>query len=56
MVTESLDVFYLKIFDNDFLEQKVEACVYWAKARSLDPSVTWLREKVKAAAINALSG
>ena len=56
MVTDSLGVFNLKILDNDFLDQKVEACVYWSKARSLDPSVTWLREKVKAAAINALSG
>ncbi|MEZ9463600.1 LysR family transcriptional regulator [Vibrio splendidus] len=55
MVTDSLDVFNLKILDNDFLDQKVEACVYWSKARNLDPSIIWLKEKVKAAAINALS-
>ena len=55
MAADNLDVFNLKILDNNFLEQKVEVCVYWSKARNLDSSVAWLREKVKAAAINALS-
>ncbi|MCX2760750.1 LysR family transcriptional regulator [Vibrio sp. 14G-20] len=55
MVEKNSDVFNLKILDNNFLEQKVEACVYWSKARNLDPSIIWLTEKVKAAAINALS-
>ncbi|UPR52421.1 LysR family transcriptional regulator [Vibrio cyclitrophicus] len=55
MVEKNSDVFNLKILDNNFLEQKVEACVYWSKARNLDPSIIWLTKKVKAAAINALS-
>ncbi|MDN3614886.1 LysR family transcriptional regulator [Vibrio gallaecicus] len=55
MVEKNSDVFNLKILDNNFLEQKVEACVYWSKSRNLDPSIIWLKEKVRAAAINALS-
>ena len=54
MAVENSEIFNLKILENEFLKQKVEACVYWSKPRNLDPSIVWLREKVKEAAINVL--
>lgn len=55
MAVENAEVFELKILDNDFLTQRVEASVFWSKHRGLDPSIAWLRGKVKQAAVNSLS-
>ena len=53
MVVEYANLFKLRILENDFLSHNnIEAGMYWAKARSNDPSIKWLRNKVSQAAIN----
>jgi DNA-binding transcriptional LysR family regulator len=54
MAVANINLFDLKILENDFLEQKVEASIYWSKSRSFDPSIAWLLEKVKEASICSL--
>ncbi|MCL1045694.1 LysR family transcriptional regulator [Shewanella electrodiphila] len=53
MAVANIDVFNLKILENDFLEQKVEASIFWSKSRSIDPSIVWLIDKVKEASIGS---
>lgn len=55
MAVANIDVFNLKILENDFLEQKVEASIYWSKSRNVDPSIVWLINKVKEASMRSLS-
>lgn len=54
MAVANIDVFNLKILENDFLDQEVEASIYWSKSRNLDPSINWLINKVKEASIRSL--
>lgn len=55
MAVANIDVFNLNILENDFLEQKVEASIYWSKSRNVDPSIVWLINKVKEASMRSLS-
>ena len=50
----NIDVFNLKILENDFLAQEVEASIYWSKSRNFDPSINWLINKVKEASARSL--
>ncbi|UPW19413.1 LysR family transcriptional regulator [Agarivorans sp. TSD2052] len=54
MAVSNIDLFNLKILDNDFIDQKVEASIYWSKSRNVDPSIVWLINKVKEASICSL--
>lgn len=54
IATSNIDLFNLKILENDFIDQKVEASIYWSKSRNVDPSIVWLINKVKEASIYSL--
>jgi len=54
MAVANIDVFNLKILENDFLDQKVDASIYWSKSRNTDPSIVWLINKVKEASMRSL--
>lgn len=54
MVVSNIDLFNLKILENDFISQKVSASIYWSKSRNADPSIVWLINKVKEASICSL--
>lgn len=52
MILENSHIFSLRILENDFIDQQVEASMHWRTTREQDPAVTWLRNVVSEAAAN----